>query len=407
MISILLVEDNLIKAGKIRDALLEVGVGESEIDHCLTASDAVTRLKRKKYDLLLLDVNLPRRLGEGPQRGGGISIIREIDRNKQLNKPRYIAGITAFEDILEEFGDDFASKLWTLILYRDNSESWKSQITAKVKYIRAVRLSENFSDGVTHGVDLAVVCALPLVELAAIRRLDCDWQPQRIPHDQTSYFSGVIKRATGGDISVIAAAAPRMGIAASAVLASKMISTFRPRYLAMTGICAGRLGKSNYGDIVVAEPSWDWGSGKMDSFEGQARFRPLPHQLDMDVDFASSIEQMCDNVELLARIKRDARGKKPDTELRARVAPMASGAAVIANPKILEELLDDNRGLMALEMEAYGVASACNGSSKPRPLCLIVKSVCDFADEDKSDDFQEYAAETSSRFLYQIALELM
>jgi hypothetical protein len=33
-----------------------------------------------------------------------------------------------------------------------------------------------------------------------------------------------------------------------------------------------------------------------------------------------------------------------------------------------------------------------------------MKSVCDFGDEDKSDDWQSYAAFTSATFLYEFAL---
>jgi nucleoside phosphorylase len=50
-------------------------------------------------------------------------------------------------------------------------------------------------------------------------------------------------------------------------------------------------------------------------------------------------------------------------------------------------------------MEAYGVAAAANGCGAPRPKALIVKAVCDYADGNKSDAFQEYAADVSAKFL--------
>jgi len=42
-------------------------------------------------------------------------------------------------------------------------------------------------------------------------------------------------------------------------------------------------------------------------------------------------------------------------------------------------------------------------ATKPKPEPLVIKSVCDFADKDKNDGFQEYAAYTSANFLYEYA----
>lgn len=47
---------------------------------------------------------------------------------------------------------------------------------------------------------------------------------------------------------------------------------------------------------------------------------------------------------------------------------------------------------------------AAEVAREPRPSALVVKSLCDFGDEDKADKFQNYAAYTSSRFLYEFAL---
>ena len=142
---------------------------------------------------------------------------------------------TAYKDILEEFGEQFAGKLWTLIYYDESSDYWKSQIGTKLDYIGANQLSDNFSDGVTFGVDIAVVCALPDVELSAVLRLPCGWQPLDFRQDETRYYTGILP-GKSKRLHVIAAAAPRMGIAASAVLTTKMISLYRPRYVVMIGI---------------------------------------------------------------------------------------------------------------------------------------------------------------------------
>ncbi|UVO40573.1 response regulator [Bradyrhizobium arachidis] len=404
--SVLVVEDDNVKFGRVHAALEQSRVKSADIVHAITASQAIQELGRREFDLILLDINIPRRLGEGPVRGGGVELLMEIHRDKSLKPPRYIVGLTAFEDVVQEFGEKFTDLLWTLIFYSENSNHWISQIGAKVAYIEAAKGSKNFTDGTTYGVDLAIVCALEGVELSAVRSLPCGWQPLRLERDETRYLIGGV--LDGERVySVIAAAAPRMGMSASAVLTSKMIAQFRPRLVAMVGICAGRAEKTQLGDVIVADPCWDWGSGKIDSVDNVPHFRPAPHQIELDTDIGALLKEVCADVAMLATIKSAARGSKPSHELRVHFGPLASGAAVVANSDTFNSLLLQHRNLLGIEMEAYGVVVASKGSGKPRPLPLILKAVCDFADKDKADDFQEYAAHTSALLLHKIAVPVL
>jgi nucleoside phosphorylase len=82
-----------------------------------------------------------------------------------------------------------------------------------------------------------------------------------------------------------------------------------------------------------------------------------------------------------------------------RIGPVASGAAVLQNPEIVADVQKQHRKTLGVEMEAYGVFVAAHEAPEPQPRVLAIKSVCDLADEQKSDDFQGYAAYTSARFL--------
>jgi nucleoside phosphorylase/CheY-like chemotaxis protein len=402
MLRILIVEDDTVKFGRVYRTLTSDGVNESDIYHVVCAAQALECLRAVHYDLMLLDVNLPRRMGDNPTRGGGMEVLRELGRDADLQRPRYIVGITAFEDVVAEFGGAFDDQLWSLMHYSETSDRWVSQLRLKLSYIRALKKSEHFSDGVTYGGDLAIVCALDTVEFEAVRRLACDWQPLRLPHDETRYLSGNIPSQERA-FSVIAAAAPRMGMPATSVLCAKIIHQFRPRYLVMVGICAGRAEKVHLGDIIVADPTWDWGSGKVISDKNTPKFLPSPHQLDLDGDIVSSLKDLSDDKAGLTSLKQNARGTQPPFELVVHFGPLASGAAVVAHKPTFDALLTQHRGLLGVDMEAYGVAAAAIGSGKPRPTALIIKGVCDYADKDKGDDYQEYAASVSAGFLYRAA----
>ncbi|QCL76471.1 MULTISPECIES: response regulator [Agrobacterium] len=403
---ILIVEDQAEKFGRVHTVLTQSGILKTDIVHAIALTQAYDYLCQDQFDLMLLDVNIPRRLGEIPVRGGGIELLRELARESELKRPNYIVGLTAFEDVVEEFGPAFQDQLWSLVQYSESSDRWVSQLLVKVAYIEAVKRSRNFSDGETHGCDLAIITALDTVEFSAVKQLPMSWQPLKLPHDETRYISGTFLKGSVTK-SVIAAAAPRMGLAASAVLAAKMIHQFRPRLLAMVGICAGRVDKVKIGDIVIADPTWDWGSGKIVAEGGKAKFLPSPHQLDLDPDIAGLLREMARDSKVLSDISTNASGTKPATKLSAHVAPMVSGAAVVSHGPTVDGLLAQHRGIVGVDMEAYSVAAAAQSSGKPRPDFVVIKGVSDYADEHKADDYQEYAASVSALFLYNFAVEFL
>ena len=79
---------------------------------------------------------------------------------------------------------------------------------------------------------------------------------------------------------------------------------------------------------------------------------------------------------------------------------MACGSAVVANREIVEKQVLPLMPLTSgLDMESYSIAFAAAGCREPRPKALVVKSICDFADSRKSDQYQKFAAYTSSRYV--------
>ena len=72
----------------------------------------------------------------------------------------------------------------------------------------------------------------------------------------------------------------------------------------------------------------------------------------------------------------------------------------------MKEIIDNQvRDLIAVEMEVYGVYYAANWAISPRPQFIAIKSVCDYADAEKNDDFHDYAAYTSVRVFEKMAKE--
>lgn len=85
-----------------------------------------------------------------------------------------------------------------------------------------------------------------------------------------------------------------------------------------------------------------------------------------------------------------------------RVGPVASGASVLQNSDAVQRILGDHKDLLGVEMEIFSVMFAAHVAPAPRPVAIALKSVCDFGDEEKHDDYQKYAAYTSAQVLWKM-----
>ncbi len=82
---------------------------------------------------------------------------------------------------------------------------------------------------------------------------------------------------------------------------------------------------------------------------------------------------------------------------------MVSGSAVVADGKLVDERIRQ-RGVNGIDMEAYGFAHACiMANIKP----IIIKSICDFADDEKNDIYQSAAAYASAQVFYKLFTEFI
>jgi nucleoside phosphorylase len=189
-----------------------------------------------------------------------------------------------------------------------------------------------------------------------------------------------------------------MGMIATAILATKLIQFARPRFLVMAGICAGVEGRVGIGDVVLADPCWDYQSGKyvVDGKVG-SRFDIAPHQ----IAISDAIRVRVDAMRRDRNVWRDIEDRwvvpKPSNGLRLHIGPVASGSAVIADAAQVELVKAQQRQLLGIEMEIYGLLAAAHSANCPKPTAFALKSVCDFADSNKNDNHHAYAAYTSAQ----------
>ncbi len=229
-------------------------------------------------------------------------------------------------------------------------------------------------------------------EFAAVTHFH-EWKAKTIDGDDQIYDVASFER-DGVRRSLVHAKLGEMGMTAAAATAMKLIYEFRPRYLIMVGIAAGvameGVADQMYGDVVVPDVVWNYSAGKFVS----------PSEADIafgDVGFLPRSTYAAIPMEILPHIR--AAMESEENQCTVHIGPMACGSSVVANRKILEKQIHSQLSNTAgLDMESYAVVYAANHATEPKPIPIIIKSVCDFADNEKSDDYQKFAAYTSCEF---------
>lgn len=396
MLKILIVEDNQDKLRRVLNGLTAVhGCTLNNIDIARDAQEAKNSLRGHSYDLMILDISIPTTSDLDPTPNGGLVLLDEINERDIYNMPREVIGLTAFCEIKEIASEKFNNDLWSILQYNITSNDWLQQIQNKLNHIIS---SKQLNDvDLPFETDICIITALYQPELSAVLNIPWQWKEHSIKDDPTQYHKGHTN-SIEKPLTIIAASAPRMGMPAAAVLAMKMIKTFRPHYLIMAGITAGIRGKVELGDIIAADPSWDYGNGKKSLKDNVAIFSAAPHQINLDPFIRSKLLRLSQDSNKLKSIKDTWPTKAPPL-LSLHIGPLASGAAVLEDPNVTESIQDQHRKVLGVEMEAYGVFAAAQDAPHPQPTVLVLKSVCDFADLEKNDNSQDYAAYTSAATL--------
>ena len=240
----------------------------------------------------------------------------------------------------------------------------------------------------------AVICTAVVTESKSLRQtFGGGWNRLRVPGDKQHYYEATFVDKHGRGQLVVTCQQDVMGMTAASALATKATLLFRPRYLIMCGIAAGILKHTGqmYGDVLVPDVVWDYSTGKLvgpdesDISYGDVGFLPRPQSLYLDPKLKSVIERLCDSDEC---------------EFYLQTGPLACGTSVMANKTAVDmsvRLLSPST--VGLDMESYAIFHAASIALEPQPKALVVKSICDYANEEKDDRYQAFAAFTASRFV--------
>ena len=249
--------------------------------------------------------------------------------------------------------------------------------------------------------DVAFLCALQHPELSSLIQAlggDENWSVTGTARHTHVYRTSILKTDSGKSLKVVATIATSMGLTAAAIATTQLVMQFRPRLVVMVGIAAGtRGGNKEFGDVLVADPSVDYNSGKVVQENGVRDFLPDPYPIGLNARLRSVLQKYQANTAVFEQIRRGWAKPLPPRGNRIHLGPLGAADQVIDDASRVLEIQRNWRKLIGVEMETYGVYRACHEAPEPKPRFISFKSVCDFAAE-KTDSWQDFAAFTAAEF---------
>ncbi|OPB37564.1 hypothetical protein A0O28_0044760 [Trichoderma guizhouense] len=263
------------------------------------------------------------------------------------------------------------------------------------------------------------ICALPEEAEPAGYLLDHEHPLLRNPpSDINTYTLGSIGKH---NVAIACLPAGTIGVTPAATVAQRMVSTFpNIKICLMVGIGGGIPSKVELGDVVISQSKngnaavvqWDLGKTQPDgTFKRTGHLNNPPTAVMSALSLLKTKrlvrrKMLSDYLELLQtmpdlegvydkpKLTKDQMqvtgGNKGKNEaVNIHYGLIASGSQVIKHTPTRDKInADFNGDVLCIEMEAAGLMNEFP--------CIVIRGICDYADEQKNDVWHEYAAAVAS-----------
>lgn len=149
-LQILIVDDDDARSARIIRFLNIKGIATENISLEKCADKAKNLLRAKYFDVLILDVVLPKRLDEPPKGENGLAFLAHLTRSASFKKPEKIIGITAHLDDIQSYRDEFQKYCFIVLEANFTSGYWLNQLNNIIFYSVASRLARVDSEVKLH-----------------------------------------------------------------------------------------------------------------------------------------------------------------------------------------------------------------------------------------------------------------
>lgn len=427
---ILIIDDNKDKRERVAELVSKTLTGHLAVIQQADTYEAALRCLEKSYfDLVILDILLPAADGT-PSQTSSRALIRQITTGA-LFPSMHIIGLTAYKEVAEEERAYFDEHLLSLESYSEENSLWADKIVSRITYLMTAQRASLQYHAHNFSLDVFVMAARYQNEFLPIKeRLFKTANTIKHPLWKDELTLGTIQLASGRSLNAALCCVNEMGMAPTAAVATQAITIFRPRLIGMVGMCCGFPDEKcssprKLMDVIIAREVSCWEEGKyVDLAKNDNEFRNRSKTRLVDDLIRDDVERIVEQAEktiapslrkfaatkAYSTIKEHFSVRSKETMVRdvpdVKYAPIVSGSSVIADHKVVHEILTRHPNSIGLDMELFGLYAASDRVYGQRPSVLGVKGVADFGEAQKDDKAQIGASKVAADVFKSILNEL-
>lgn len=378
---ILLVEDDDCKAATIV-ALVEETIGpeECELQRAKSVNGAFIKLDQH-FDLVIVDLVLPQMDGSTDTVDATNQWCEVIENHLAGRTAAWIV-MTSYADVAQTARHQFARYNVAVIEYNE-TDNWKPLLTQKVR--------DNYE---TRPLDFLLICALKK-EREGYSKANCELGEMEV-------ISGLdCQCAKIDELRGVIVVQPSVGMISAAITTAKALSLFRPRAVAMSGICGGRETETVLGALVVPKMSWNYQSGKFIDGALKHDLQQVPLPPVVSATLCQMTSETYSNELRQGLLHSELNGAPIQTEA------MVSGSQVVADGSVAVLIGSQDRKAAAVDMEVASVYAATHDFFNGGGIYFAAKTVVDLANPHKDDRYHEYGCALSARFVINALRKLL
>lgn len=288
---------------------------------------------------------------------------------------------------IDEFEPLFLALSSLGILLSGDVEYLKQEIERLPKNISSEKSSKKNGEIVNETVDYAIITALEDDEME--KALPLFEAMQEV--DGTKHFIEIGVLKSNQNKKVVFASQHTTGMVDAAILATELLTRFKPKYLIMIGVLGGKPTETQIGDVVVATKVFEIDKGKLSDIG----FRKETSAAAINSREIKKIQREKNKIE--SYINSEDQTRKSNVKIH--FGPIACVNQVIDVEGFFDSTISEvDRKAIALEMESFAVNRACQLINDGNTTPIIIKSVMDNTTQ-KTDANKTYAAWTSAKTL--------
>ena len=134
---ILVVEDGVAKEKRVLAAIFDVpGMAQSDVSIARSVIGAKRKLAEQRFDVLILDIQIPQHDGERVRVKGGAELLESLMTSKRIACPPHVIGLSAF-DSNPEIDAAFERNTSVIVKYDARDSAWEEKLQVKIDQILA------------------------------------------------------------------------------------------------------------------------------------------------------------------------------------------------------------------------------------------------------------------------------